>query len=51
MEDFQPCLLELKGKNDSGDRMIVDVHNGTFTPKLDKVDHSTTIASSTHSTL
>ena len=48
MEDFQPCLLELK-ENDSGDSMIVDVHNGTFTPKLDKVD--TTIASRTHSTL
>ena len=48
MEDFQPCLLELREK-DSDDSMILDVHNGTLTPKLDK--GGVTFASRTQSTL
>jgi len=45
LENFEPCLLEMKEKN-SGERMIIDVRKGTFTPKL---EHSE--PSSAHSTL
>jgi len=34
LKDFEPCLLEMKEKN-SGERMIIDVRKGTFTPKLE----------------
>ena len=44
-KNFEPCLLEIKEKN-SGERMIIDVRKGTFTPKL---EHSE--PSSAHSTL
>jgi len=45
MEGFQPSLLEVREK-DSGHSMIMEVYNGSFTPKPDK--NNDTFTSRTH---